>query len=168
MIENHLILDTKVNLNRAITEKTRPETASNQFNGVFGYNNLNSVLKNVDDERCVKYIDMPRMETAKINNNNIIKDISPKEDDDSNKNKLCLNTNIKKHSKKNLDLYFLPKRLDRFGCPITKGGKQRVTFIDKITNTNFIEVINIESFKDFNKMEEIKSSHQTNTCCVII
>ena len=49
MIENHLILDTKVNLNRAITEKTRPETASNQVNAVFGYNNLNSVLKNVDD-----------------------------------------------------------------------------------------------------------------------
>ena len=169
MIENHLILDTKVNLNRAITEKTRPETASNQANAVFGYNNLNSVLKNVDDERCVKYIDMPRMETAKINNNNIVKDISPKDDDeDSNKNKLCLNTNIKKHSKNNLDLYFLTKRLDRFGCPITKNGKQRVTFIDKITKTNFVEVIKIESFKEFNKMEEIKSSNQTNTCCVII
>ena len=169
MIENHLILDTKVNLNRTITEKTRPETASNQANAVFGYNNLNSVLKNVDDERCVKYIDMPRMETAKINNNNIVKDISPKDDDeDSNKNKLCLNTNIKKHSKNNLDLYFLPKRLDRFGCPITKNGKQRVTFIDKITKTNFVEVIKIESFKEFNKMEEIKSSNQTNTCCVII
>ena len=169
MLENHLILDTKVNLNRAITEKTRPETASNQVNAVLGYNNLNSVLKNVDDERCVKYIDMPRMETAKINNNNnMVKDISPKDDDDSNKNKLCLNTNIKKQCKKNIDLYFLPKRLDRFGCPITKGGKQRVTFIDKITKTNFFEVIKIESFKDFNKMEEVKSSHQTNTCCVII
>ncbi len=112
---------------------------------------------------------MPRIETAKINNNNIVKDISPKDDDeDSNKNKLCLNTNIKKHSKNNLDLYFLPKRLDRFGCPITKNGKQRVTFIDKITKTNFVEVIKIESFKEFNKMEEIKSSNQTNTCCVII
>ena len=167
MIENHLILDTKVNLNRAITEKTRPETASNQFNGVFGYNNLNSVLKNVDEEHCVKYIDMPRMETAKINSNNMVKDITPKEED-SNKNKLCLNTNIKKGSKKNIDLYFLPKRLDRFGCPILKGGKQRVTFIDKITKTNFVEVIKIESFKEFNKMEEIKSSNHRNTCCEII
>ena len=167
MIENHLILDTKVNLNRAITEKTRPETASNQANAVFGYNNLNSVLKNVDEERCVKYIDMPRMETAKINSNNMVKDITPKEED-SNKNKLCLNTNIKKGSKKNIDLYFLPKRLDRFGCPILKGGKQRVTFIDKITKTNFVEVIKIESFKEFNKMEEVKSSNHRNTCCEII
>ena len=167
MLENHLDVDTKVNLNRAITEKTRPDTASNQVNAVFGYNNLNSVLKNVDEERCVKYIDMPRMETAKINSNNMVKDITPKEED-SNKNKLCLNTNIKKGSKKNIDLYFLPKRLDRFGCPILKGGKQRVTFIDKITKTNFVEVIKIESFKEFNKMEEVKSSNHRNTCCEII
>ena len=110
---------------------------------------------------------MPRMETAKINSNNMVKDITPKEED-SNKNKLCLNTNIKKGSKKNIDLYFLPKRLDRFGCPILKGGKQRVTFIDKITKTNFVEVIKIESFKEFNKMEEIKSSNHRNTCCEII
>ena len=58
MLENHLDVDTKVNLNRAITEKTRPETASNQVNAVLGYNNLNSVLKNVDDERCVQYINI--------------------------------------------------------------------------------------------------------------
>ena len=167
MLENHLILDTKVNLNRAITEKTRPDTVSNQYNGPIFYNNLNSVLKNVDEERCVKYIDMPRMETAKINSNNMVKDITPKEED-SNKNKLCLNTNIKKGSKKNIDLYFLPKRLDRFGVPILKGGKQKVTFIDKITKTNFVEVIKIESFKEFNKMEEIKSSNHRNTCCEII
>ena len=167
MLENSPENEINIKLNRAITEKTRPETVSNQYNGPIFYNNLNSVLKNVDEEHCVKYIDMPRMETAKINSNNMVKDITPKEED-SNKNKLCLNTNIKKGSKKNIDLYFLPKRLDRFGCPILKGGKQRVTFIDKITKTNFVEVIKIESFKEFNKMEEIKSSNQTNTCCVII
>ena len=167
MLENSPENDLNIKLNRAITEKTRPDTVSNQYNGPIFYNNLNSVLKNVDEERCVKYIDMPRMETAKINNNNMVKDITPKEED-SNKNKLCLNTNIKKGSKKNIDLYFLPKRLDRFGCPILKGGKQRVTFIDKITKTNFVEVIKIESFKEFNKMEEIKSSNHRNTCCEII
>ena len=167
MLENSPENEINIKLNRAITEKTRPDTVSNQYNGPIFYNNLNSVLKNVDEERCVKYIDMPRMETAKINSNNMVKDITPKEDD-SNKNKLCLNTNIKKGSKKNIDLYFLPKRLDRFGCPILKGGKQRVTFIDKITKTNFVEVIKIESFKEFNKMEEIKSSNHRNTCCEII
>ena len=167
MLENSPENEINIKLNRAITEKTRPDTVSNQYNGPIFYNNLNSVLKNVDEERCVKYIDMPRMETAKINNNNMVKDITPKEED-SNKNKLCLNTNIKKGSKKNIDLYFLPKRLDRFGCPILKGGKQRVTFIDKITKTNFVEVLKIESFKEFNKMEEIKSSNHRNTCCEII
>ena len=167
MLENSPENEINIKLNRAITEKTRPDTVSNQYNGPIFYNNLNSVLKNVDEEHCVKYIDMPRMETAKINNNNMVKDITPK-DEDSNKNKLCLNTNIKKGSKKNIDLYFLPKRLDRFGCPILKGGKQRVTFIDKITKTNFVEVIKIESFKEFNKMEEIKSSNHRNTCCEII
>jgi hypothetical protein len=167
MLENHLDIETKVNLNRAITEKTRPDTSSNQANCLLGYNNLNSILKNVDDERCVQYINIPRTETAKINNNNIVKDITPTEDE-NNKNKLCLKTNIKKHIKNNIDLYFLPKRLDRFGCPITKGGKQRVTFIDKITKTNFVEIVKIESFKDYNKMEEIRSSNHTNTCCEII
>ena len=167
MLENSPENEINIKLNRAITEKTRPDTVSNQYNGPIFYNNLNSVLKNVDEERCVKYINMPRMETAKINSNNMVKDITPKEED-SNKNKLCLNTNIKKGSKKNIDLYFLPKRLDRFGCPILKGGKQRVTFIDKITKTNFVEVIKIESFKEFNKMEEIKSSNHRNTCCEII
>ena len=167
MLENSPENDLNIKLNRAITEKTRPDTVSNQYNGPIFYNNLNSVLKNVDEEHCVKYIDMPRMETAKINSNNMVKDITPKEED-SNKNKLCLNTNIKKGSKKNIDLYFLPKRLDRFGCPILKGGKQRVTFIDKITKTNFVEVIKIESFKEFNKMEEIKSSNHRNTCYEII
>ena len=167
MLENHLDIETKVNLNRAITEKTRPDTSSNQANCLLGYNNLNSILKNVDDERCVQYLNIPRTETAKINNNNIVKDITPTEDE-NNKNKLCLKTNIKKHIKNNIDLYFLPKRLDRFGCPITKGGKQRVTFIDKITKTNFVEIVKIESFKDYNKMEEIRSSNHTNTCCEII
>ena len=167
MLENSPENEINIKLNRAITEKTRPDTVSNQYNGPIFYNNLNSVLKNVDEEHCVKYIDMPRMETAKINSNNMVKDITPKEED-SNKNKLCLNTNIKKGSKKNIDLYFLPKRLDRFGCPILKGGKQRVTFIDKITKTNFVEVIKIESFKEFNKMEEIKSSNHRNTSCEII
>ena len=167
MLENSPENEINIKLNRAITEKTRPDTVSNQYNGPIFYNNLNSVLKNVDEEHCVKYIDMPRMETAKINNNNMVKDITPK-DEDSNKNKLCLNTNIKKGSKKNIDLYFLPKRLDRFGVPILKGGKQKVTFIDKITKTNFVEVIKIESFKEFNKMEEVKSSNHRNTCCEII
>ena len=169
MLENPSDLENNLKLKRAITtEKTGPDTATNHFNGPMGYNNLNSVLKNVDDEHCVQYINMPRMETAKITNNNMAKDITPKEEE-NNKNKLCLNTNIRRgSSKKNIDLYFLPKRLDRFGVPIVKQGQQKVTFIDKITKQSFFEEIKIESFKEYNKMEEIKSYSHKNTCCNIV
>ena len=167
MIDNQLELETQIKLKRAITEKTRPDTVSNQPNNPIGYNNLNSVLRNVDEGRCVQYIDVPRVKTAKINANNMVKDITPK-DEDLNKNKICSKTNIKKGSKKNIDLYFIPKRLDRYSCPIIKGGKQHITFLDKITNNNLYEEIKIESFKEYNKMEEIRSSNHRNTCCVII
>ena len=47
MIESELDIETKIKLKRAITEKTRPDTASNQAMNLLGYNNLNSVLKNL-------------------------------------------------------------------------------------------------------------------------
>ena len=87
---------------------------------------------------------------------------------DNNKNdKICLNTNINRNSKQNIDLYFLPKRIDRFGIPIARGGKQKVTFLDRITKSNFTEVIKVESFKEYNKMEEV-TSNRRNTCCIIL
>ena len=74
----------------------------------------------------------------------------------------------KKSTKQNLDLYFLPKRVDRFGSPIIKGDKKhKVTFIDKIVKKNFTEVIKIESFKEYNKMEEV-SNTKKNNCCLIL
>ena len=60
-------------------------------------------------------------------------------------------------------------RLDHFGKPITKKGKQRVTFIDKIKPVNFTDVIEIESFKDFNKIEEMPISKTSfNSCCSLL
>ena len=164
MIVNHEIEENKSKIKRVITEKatTRPDTVNNCN---FGYNNLNSVLKNVDDDRVVHYIKIPKTETAKIEDN-IIKEISNSNDNSKNE-KICLNTNINKNNKQNLDLYFLPKRVDRFGSPITKGGKKhKVTFIDKITKKNFADVIKIESFKEENKMEEITDTKKNN-CCLI-
>ena len=58
-------------------------------------------------------------------------------------------------------------RLDSFGNPISKKGKQKISFIDKISKTNFVDVINIESFKTYNKMEEISSPNMQNNCCLI-
>ena len=120
----------------------------------------------MDEDRVIKIIQIPKTETAKIQekDNNIIKEIS---NDNSKNEKICLNTNIKRNSKKNIDLYFLPKRIDRFGNPIERNGKQKVTFIDRITKNNFIEVIKIESFKEYNKMEEV-SNNKRNNCCSIL
>ena len=166
MIVNNIVDENKSKLKRVISERTRPDTVNNLYNVTSGYNNLNSVLKNVDQDRMVKYIKIPKTETAK-SEDNIIKEIGDnKKDNNKNIEKLSLKSNINKNTKNNIDLYFLPKRVDRFGNPITHAGKQKVTFIDRITKNNFIEVIKVESFKEYNKMEEV-SSDKKNNCCII-
>ena len=45
---------------------------------------------------------------------------------------------INRNSKNYIDLFFLPKRIDRFGTQIAKGGNLKITFIDRITKNNFI------------------------------
>ena len=120
--------------------------------------------QSIPTDSCRTLTELNIRDGAKIEDY-IIKEITPK--DKNNNDKLYLNTNIKKNSKQNIDLYFLPKRVDRFGTPISKGGKQKVTFIDRITKNNFTYVIKVESFKEFNKMEEV-SSTKKNNCCLIL
>ena len=163
IVNNNVTDENKSKLKRVITEKTGPETNNNPGNE--GYNNLNSVLQKVGQDRMVQYITIPKTETAKIEGN-IIKEISDKKDDTNNKDKLHLKTNINKNTNNNVDIFFKPKRVDRKNNPITKGGKQKVTFIDRITSNNFTEVIKVESFKEYNKMEEVSSSHK-NYCCIL-
>ena len=52
---------------------------------------------------------------------------------------------------------FKLKRFDRLGNEICKNGKQKVTFIDKVSE---------RSFKEYNKMEDINLA-QHNGCCLI-
>ena len=59
------------------------------------------------------------------------------------------------------------KRSDRFGNLIIHGGKQKVTFIDRVTKNNFTEVVKVENFKEYNKMEE-PSSNRGNGCCLLL
>ena len=54
------------------------------------------------------------------------------------------------------------KRVDRHGNHILKKGKQKISF-----SNNFVEIIKIESYKEYNKMEEVSTSSQQNNCCVI-
>ena len=138
LVINNVTDENKIKLKRVITEITGPETNT-----------------------------IPKTETAKIEGK-IIEEITDKKDDTNSKDKLHLKTNINnKNTNKNIDLYFTPKRVDRNNNPITKGGKQKVTFIDKITNSNFTEVIKVESFKEYNKMEEVSNSHKNN-CCILV
>ena len=58
------------------------------------------------------------------------------------------------------------QRTDKYGNPITKKGKQKISFLDKVSPSALTIIINIESFKDFNKMEEITTTgNSINSCC---
>ncbi len=59
------------------------------------------------------------------------------------------------------------KRIDSFGNLIKKKGKQKISFIDKITKKAFVDVIKIESYKAYNKMEELSHTNMQNNCCII-
>jgi hypothetical protein len=59
------------------------------------------------------------------------------------------------------------KRTDRFGNMIIHGGNHKVTFIDRVSKNNFTEVVKVENFKEYNKMEEI-SNNKGNGCCFIL
>ena len=59
------------------------------------------------------------------------------------------------------------RRTDRFGNIIIHGGKQKVTFIDRVTKNNFTEVVKVENYKEYNKMEETNDNHG-NGCCILL
>ena len=60
------------------------------------------------------------------------------------------------------------KRKDRNGNEICKNGKQRVTFADKIKYKRLVDIVNIQSFKQYNRIEEVSSIANYNRCCIII
>ena len=126
-------------LNRVVTQKTNAETdkLNPSGNPEIFNNNHNSVINKI----------IPEDEIQSINN---------KKEDKKNENMLNSNNNNLKG-----------KRVDRFGNPIIKKGKQKVSFMDKMTSNNFAEIIKIESYKEYNKMEEVSTSSQQNNCCVI-
>ena len=56
---------------------------------------------------------------------------------------------------------------------IIHGGKQKVTFIDRVSKKNLTEVVKIENFKEYNKMEEVNNKNQgdncsMNNCCSLL
>ena len=59
------------------------------------------------------------------------------------------------------------KRFDMLGNQIIHGGKHKISFIDRISKNNLIEVIKVENYKEYNKMEEVIPS-PGNGCCLLI
>ena len=138
-------------INRAITLKTRPDTDTLNPSGYS--NNLNSVLKNTSPKNNL----LKKTETVRIKDSDQQNNGSITTDKQIN-NKLILKKNKLGSN----------ERIDRFGNRICKNGKQRVSFIDKISKTNIISVINVESYKKYNKMEEVSLNNQQNYCCILI
>ena len=121
-------------LNRVVTQKTNAETdkLNPSGNPEILTNNHNSVINKI----------IPENEVQSINN---------KKEDKKKENNLKSNNNK-----------INGKRFDRFGNPILKKGKQKISILD-----NFAEIIKVESYKEYNKMEEVCSSSQQNNCCAI-
>ena len=61
----------------------------------------------------------------------------------------------------------LDKRYDRIGNLITHRGKQKISFLDRISKNNLAEIIKIDNYKEYNKMEETAPTNG-NGCCFII
>ena len=102
-------------------------------------------------------------------NNNFLttKKTRPTQASDENSNlELSKQDNQSTHYKMREKNIIKGKRIDKFGNPITKKGKQKITFLDKISPSSLALVVNIESFKDYNKMEEITTTNNSyNSCC---
>ena len=81
--------------------------------------------------------------------------------------KNLINNIIQNNPKLNkVKTFNIEKRTDKFGNMIIPGGKQKVTFIDRISKNNLTEVVKIENFKEYNKMEEINNKNQGDNCSI--
>lgn len=156
-----------ISLNRVYTEKTHQDTQYQTSNEPI--NNINSILNKINkmsDENLIKIPNKKEKENEKntknYNNQEIITENIIKEEEDNNE-KLVIKNNNKSEKKTNKN-----KRIDKFGNQIKKGGKHKVTFIDNESSLRFYEIINVESFKEFNKMEEVSKSREKVTCCIIM
>lgn len=115
------------------------------------------------------------MTENKINNNNkplgerapiqIKQDSTPKGEEVFDINNLNKKNTLRLTKAKTKSREF-DKRYDIFDNLITHGGKQRVSFIDKISKNNLVEVIKVDNYKEYNKMEEVTPSNG-NGCCLI-
>jgi hypothetical protein len=101
-----------------------------------------------------------------LNNNSVNINLVINNNNNTSKSKLNINNNIVLiQNNNNNNNKSNKQRFDHFGNLIKTNGKQKISFIDKISNKRLQEVIDIESFKQYNILDiPIK---QRNTCCLI-
>ena len=117
---------------------------------------INLNLKNNPNEDNSNNIGIKNSKTNKISDKNLINDA------------ILNNPRLNKVKTFNNE-----KRTDKFGNMIIHGGKQKVTFIDRVSKKNLTEVVKIENFKEYNKMEEVNNKNQgdncsMNNCCSLL
>ena len=101
-----------------------------------------------------------------LNNNSVNINLVINNNNNASKSKLNINNNIVLiQNNNNNNNKSNKKRFDHFGNLIKTNGKQKISFIDKISNKRIKEVVDIESYKQYNILDiPIK---QRNTCCLI-
>ena len=103
-----------------------------------------------------------------LNNNSVNINLVINNNNNTSNSKLNINNNIvliQNNNNNNNNNKSNKQRFDHFGNLIKTNGKQKISFIDKISNKRLQEVIDIESFKQYNILDiPIK---QRNTCCLI-
>ena len=59
------------------------------------------------------------------------------------------------------------KRCDINGNEIKKKGKHKISFVDKITNKRLVDAEEIESFKQYNIVEDVVNEGNHHSCCIV-
>ena len=132
----------------------------------------NNKIKNNNNQNISLNLKDNENENKNKKNNNIyvINNIYIKNKNDNTikkENNKKNNENIKENIKENDAISGSSRRIDRLGNEIKKGGSQKICFLDKIDHKKLVETENIESYKDYNKSEEITTSNTKSLCCII-
>ena len=61
----------------------------------------------------------------------------------------------------------IDKRYDIYGNLIEHRGKQKISFIDCVSKNSLFEIIKVDNYKEYNKIEEVSPINR-NGCCLII
>ena len=61
----------------------------------------------------------------------------------------------------------IDKRYDIYGNLIEHKGKQKISFIDCVSKNSLFEIIKVDNYKEYNKIEEVSPINR-NGCCLII